>query len=683
MGLFKWKKKVKKASTGGSQARDKWPPPETQYGSPPSCSSTKASVRADWRLGDPASGTSSQHAAKPPIIVNQHHYYFGTPPPSRPPAPTRVSSTPMSRLNVDSAVDLARDVCQETGQLLEHALPTWHSYGNQLVNQGNHLVEGISNRVYWETHQFLDGVLPSWHCSRGQLIQQSHAVVDEIANRFDSVLTKIDQGGYRGKEHDIYAWKPAQALAQPEPPSPPLADRNPPPPPKSKKKSQGKAHSKGQTSAAAGIVSGSFFSKVDCYANSRLPMNLPPLKLYIPTYPLLCLAAQYSERVYEPPRGRAERDTHVAADWRTGTKAMVIKSVPMDTMNTIVFAIRGTATFMDWAVNLDTTPTSPAGFLDDPDNLCHAGFLSVARKMVTPVARRLRQLLEEDPWRASYSLLITGHSAGGAVAALLYSHMLSESDAAKSELTAVAGFFKRIHCVTFGTPPISLMPLTKPDNYLRRPQLRKSIFLSFVNEGDPVARADKAYVKSLLELFAAPRPRVESVVATADDGNYTGDKKHRHAGDKRAAASSRSYRNRPCPTKPPPPPPSSSCPCPACSSKRTKRTKSTDPDPDPNPDPDPYPAGPVWKVPPCTLSCAGRIVVLRSGDAKARRHQRGGGPEATTVEERLREGVVAQVVTDEQLRGVVWGDPVAHMMRLYAGRIEVLAVGAVTGAGGY
>lgn len=66
--------------------------------------------------------------------------------------------------------------------------------------------------------------------------------------------------------------------------------------------------------------------------------------------------------MYERPSGD-ERDTHVDADWRMGTKAMAIKSVPMDYMNTIVFAIRGTATFMDWAVNLNTEPTSPHGFL--------------------------------------------------------------------------------------------------------------------------------------------------------------------------------------------------------------------------------------------------------------------------------------------------------------------------------
>ncbi len=80
------------------------------------------------------------------------------------------------------------------------------------------------------------------------------------------------------------------------------------------------------------------------------------------TFPILCLAAQYSERVYVKPGGR-ERETHVDSDWRMGTKAMVIKSVSMDDMNTIVFAIRGTQTFMDWAVNLRSAPESPEGFL--------------------------------------------------------------------------------------------------------------------------------------------------------------------------------------------------------------------------------------------------------------------------------------------------------------------------------
>ena len=82
----------------------------------------------------------------------------------------------------------------------------------------------------------------------------------------------------------------------------------------------------------------------------------------MPTYPLLCLAAQFSERVYTRPTG-AERETHVDADWRHGTKAMVLKSIPIDDMNTVVFAIRGSQTFMDWAVNFRPAPSSPEGFL--------------------------------------------------------------------------------------------------------------------------------------------------------------------------------------------------------------------------------------------------------------------------------------------------------------------------------
>ncbi|KXX77610.1 Mono- and diacylglycerol lipase [Madurella mycetomatis] len=573
------------------------PPPPNHYHEP-------ASFQPAGLL-PPPSGWNGMHQsprAFTPIVVNQHHYYLGGSPPSQASEPPRTSNSSLGKLRLGSAVDLAKDMSQGT------CIP-----------------------------QLIDDTLTLWQgCGGGQLVNQGNLLMDEISNRLDDVLTMIDRGHCNGKERDILAWQPAQSPSHPPPYLPPseapVRERSAPKP---SRKSHSKGHPKGQTTAAATVVSGSIFSRVELYANSRLPMNLPPLKLYIPTYPLLCLAAQYSEHVYDRPKG-AERDAHVDADWRTGTKAMVIKSVPMDYMNTIVFAIRGTATFMDWAVNLNMEPTSPAGFLDDTGNLCHAGFLSVARKMVSPVARRLRQLLEEDPGRASYSLLITGHSAGGAVASLLYSHMLSTSKSAESELNTVAGCFKRIHCITFGTPPVSLIPLAKPDDYNRRPQLRKSLFLSFVNEGDPVPRADKAYVKSLLELFTAPAPRPAVVKAESSESSSKKGRK----GDK---------------------PPSKAPSKLSTVSGSSSKTRSS---------------SPVWKVPPSTLSCAGRIVVLRSGDPKARLRRR-----KTTVEERLHEGVVAQIATDEQLRGVVWGDPVSHMMRLYAGRIETLAVGAVTGKG--
>jgi outer membrane protease len=96
--------------------------------------------------------------------------------------------------------------------------------------------------------------------------------------------------------------------------------------------------------------------------NSLRSLPLLTSHRYLATFPLLCLAAQYSEKVYDNPSGQ-EKDTHVGADWKTGTKAMVVKSVPMDDMNTIVFAIRGSQTFMDWVANFNSTPTSPEGFL--------------------------------------------------------------------------------------------------------------------------------------------------------------------------------------------------------------------------------------------------------------------------------------------------------------------------------
>lgn len=503
------------------------------------------------------------------------------------------------------------------------------------MTQGNYLSTETNN-----PHAAFDDGPPSWLPNGTQLLNQSAALYDQLSDRFNELMTSIDRDDFTGTEQDLFHWQQSSSPSSPSDRNPETAlmptarsthyggprdrDRSINPRKQTKRKPTirprprpGPKPSKIESATLASpLLNQNYFSKVLLYANSRLPPNLPPLRLYIPTYPLLCLAAQFSERAYLRPRG-AEAETHFDADWRRGTKSMVIKSVPMDHMNTIVFAIRGTATFMDWVVNLNLSPASPRGFLDDPGNLCHAGFLSVAKKMVRPVAARLRQLLREDPSRASYSLLITGHSAGGAVASLLYSHMLSVTKAAESELNILAGCFRRIHCVTFGTPPVSLLPLAKPE----REELRKSLFLSFVNEGDPVVRADLGYVGCLLALYASPPPRVMRQREVTEGGRGGRDGHGRNGG------------------------------------KPSRKTTTV---------------GPIWNVPPSTLSNAGRIVVLRSGSDPLKWKGR------RTVEERLNEGVVAQITTDEQLRTQIWGDPVCHLMRLYAGRIETLAVGAVT-----
>lgn len=282
---------------------------------------------------------------------------------------------------------------------------------------------------------------------------------------------------------------------------------------------------------------------------------------------------------------------------------MVIKSLPVDDLDTIVFAIRGTQSFLDWAVNVHTAPTSPIGFLDDASNCCHAGFLSVARKMVAPVAARLRTLLEEDPSRTSYSLMITGHSAGGAVATLIYLHLLSESPAVQSELTHLRGIFKHVHCVTFGAPPISFRPL----QHSSASRQSKSMFFAFINEGDPVARADKGYLLSLLDLYASPAPG--SLLAFRDRKSI----------------------------------------------------------------PDPA----HWRVPNSALAAAGRLVLLRGRGSLNGRPVIAPAANLDGSSVPLREEVEAYGTTDGELRGVVFGDPVMHLMDLYARRIDTLAQNAL------
>ena len=462
-----------------------------------------------------------------------------------------------------------------------------------------------------------------------QLARDLAPLYDDLCAGFDDVMTRVDMDKLCGSEREVFACEPrSQQLLSAasreekekayEKTSPDKAKRTDSDKTKEKEKDREKEKRKNQSqqqakkqqqssppspppqptqNLAASVLSGNYFSKADLYVNSRLPASLPPLALYTPTWPLVCLAAQYSTSVYDPAAAPSERADRVSSSWLGGTKAMVIKSVPMDHMQALVFAVRGTASFADWAVNLRSAPAAPTGFLDDPGNPCHAGFLAVARRMVRPVARRLRALLDEDPARRRCSLLITGHSAGGAVASLLYCHMLAASPEARSELSVLAGSFRRVHCVTFGTPPVSLLPLATPP----RPDLANSLFLSFVNEGDPVARADKAYVKSLLELLASPPPASSASGATA-----------------------------------------------------------------------------IWPVPVAPLSNAGRLILLRSGRGPPAATRGGGGEDRRSVRDRLDEGVVAVTCTDEDLRRVIWGDPVCHLMSLYAGRVEVLAVGAVT-----
>ena len=135
--------------------------------------------------------------------------------------------------------------------------------------------------------------------------------------------------------------------------------------------------------------------------------------------------------------------------------------------------------------------------------------------------------------------------------------------------------------------------------------------MSFINEGDPVPRADPAYVRSLLRLYASPPPGSIHIPKIK-------------------------------PLKRPKPKSSASAPQVITS------------------------ADFVWEVPPGTLSNGGRLVLLRGK----------GGQDAETARE---DDIKAEITSDYELRGVVFGDPIMHMMKIYSRRVEVLATRAVVG----
>jgi hypothetical protein len=227
--------------------------------------------------------------------------------------------------------------------------------------------------------------------------------------------------------------------------------------------------------------------------------------------------------------------------------------------------------------------------------------------------------------------------------------MLSITPEAKSELNELMGYFRRVHCISFGAPPVSLLPLSKPD----RPSLRKFLFLSFINEGDPVVRAEKPYVRSLLDLYSLPAPghsNLDSLVPQKPQpvlSNLGGKSSSSLNVHKLGGKLSSSL---------------------AISKTHPTSKKST------SASPPGYP--PFWPVPVATLSNAGTLVLLRT-EEKEERESRPNRKKG--VWERMNDGIVVQKVSDDLLRDVVWGDPVCHMMGLYKRRIEILATNAVLG----
>ena len=164
----------------------------------------------------------------------------------------------------------------------------------------------------------------------------------------------------------------------------------------------------------------------------------------------------------------------------------------------LIIAIKGSKSPTDWMVNTNGTPQSVGDFFNlthmhpptrqPPASIqAHSGFLHCAHALLPQITRELHKLIKEYN---IHNVLLTGHSAGGAVSSLLFTYFLSISHQEYKNI--------KFSLITFGAPPVTSPDITPL--LLRYKSPNKGFSLAICNEYDPVPRADLEYIRSLLDL---------------------------------------------------------------------------------------------------------------------------------------------------------------------------------------
>ena len=198
------------------------------YGNPPqqSWSDSQQQLNASQVYGTPQFQASAIWLApqNQPVHITQN-LYLAPPLPERP----QKSGNTISKLNLSSV-----------SNLLDQGVP-------QCVPGAKYINNGVPAGT--------------------QYLNQGAALCDLISSKFDSVITLIDGDKFNGDERELVVHQAPQPMW----PQAQESDRA--------LMKSGKSKGMVNNSVSTALISANYFAKVNLYANSRLPPNLPPMKL--------------------------------------------------------------------------------------------------------------------------------------------------------------------------------------------------------------------------------------------------------------------------------------------------------------------------------------------------------------------------------------------------------------------
>ncbi|KAL4784663.1 Alpha/Beta hydrolase protein [Aspergillus varians] len=271
----------------------------------------------------------------------------------------------------------------------------------------------------------------------------------------------------------------------------------------------------GEPKAQIGLFLDQLDTEASKYENAQLDCRLyPEWDCSEANAQLISTAFQGAQSVYDLPDNNNSTSIGPAGTVQSHTVPSIGGTVKASTFTRVsdehgpvlVIAIRGSASVVDHVVNANYRPADASNFIDftrwyKPGGTfsAHAGFLKSAEVLEPTVSREINKYVGEFGEKSR--VLFTGHSAGGAVASLLFlRYIYSQHSVAHTHWQLI-----RFSCITFGAPPVLTVPAHIDERYL---------CLNVINEFDMVSRADGAYKDCLVDLVRSMHESGEQSAAT-------------------------------------------------------------------------------------------------------------------------------------------------------------------------